>query len=76
MNIIILGPAYPYRGGPATFNNRLALQLASEGHNVKVVTFTLQYPGLLFPGKTQFTDAPAPEGIEISRKLNTINPFN
>ena len=76
MNIIILGPAYPYRGGPATFNNRLALQLASEGHNVKVVTFTLQYPGILFPGKTQFTDAPAPEGIEISRKLNTINPFN
>ena len=76
MNIIILGPAYPYRGGPATFNNRLALQLASESHVVKVVTFTLQYPGILFPGKTQYSEAPAPEGIEISRKLNTINPFN
>ncbi len=76
MNIIILGPAYPYRGGPATFNNRLALQFASEGHDVKIVTFTLQYPGILFPGKTQYSEAPAPEGIEISRKLNTINPFN
>lgn len=76
MNIIILGPAYPYRGGPATFNNRLALQFASEGHDVKVVTFTLQYPGILFPGKTQYSDAPAPQDIKISRKLNTINPFN
>jgi len=31
---------------------------------------------LLFPGKTQFTDSPAPEGVSIERKLNSINPFN
>ena len=76
MNIISLGPAYPYRGGLASFNDRLAQQFVKEGHNVEVVTFKLQYPRFLFPGKTQYTDGPAPLGIKISRKLNSINPFN
>ncbi|MFA5818267.1 MAG: glycosyltransferase [Bacteroidales bacterium] len=76
MNIISLGPAHPYRGGPATFNDRLAQQFSAEGHSIEILTFRLQYPGLLFPGKTQYTDSPAPQGVKITRKLNSINPFN
>ncbi|MDO9341847.1 MAG: glycosyltransferase [Bacteroidales bacterium] len=76
MRIISLGPAYPYRGGPATFNDRLAQQFSAEGHSIEILTFRLQYPGLLFPGKTQYTDSPAPQGVKITRKLNSINPFN
>lgn len=76
MKIISLGPAHPYRGGPATFNDRLAQQFISEGHTCEIITFRLQYPGILFPGKTQFTDTPAPEGVKISRMLNSVNPFN
>lgn len=76
MKITFLGPAYPYRGGLATFNERLARQFSSECKDVDIRTFTLQYPGFLFPGKTQFTDGPAPEGIKIKRELNSINPFN
>ena len=76
MKIIILGTAHPYRGGLASYNERLARQFISEGHEVKILTFTLQYPGFLFPGKTQYTDSPAPEGINISRVLNSINLFN
>jgi D-inositol-3-phosphate glycosyltransferase len=76
MRIIILGTAHPYRGGMASYNERLARQFMSEDHEVKILTFTLQYPGFLFPGKTQYTDSPAPEGINISRILNSINPFN
>jgi len=76
MKIVIAGPAHPYRGGIAEFSNRLALQFLSEGHNISIITFSLQYPGFLFPGKTQFTDSPAPEKIKISRRLNSINPFN
>jgi D-inositol-3-phosphate glycosyltransferase len=75
MNIISLGPAYPYRGGPATFNNRLSVQFDAEGHDIEIITFSLQYPRLLFPGKTQYSDAPAPEGIKITRELNTINLY-
>jgi D-inositol-3-phosphate glycosyltransferase len=76
MKITFLGPAYPYRGGLATFNERLARQFTLECKDVDIRTFTLQYPGFLFPGKTQFTDGPAPEGIKIKRELNSINPFN
>lgn len=76
MNIIIVGTAHPYRGGLAAFNERLALQFQKEGHHVEMYTFTLQYPGFLFPGKTQFTNDPAPAGLTISRKINSCNPFN
>lgn len=76
MKIIFVGPAHPYRGGIAEFNNRLALQLRSEGHEVEILNFSLQYPGFLFPGKTQYTSDPAPEGLQITRCVNSCNPFN
>jgi D-inositol-3-phosphate glycosyltransferase len=76
MRIIILGTAYPYRGGLASYNERLARQFISEGHDAEILTFTMQYPGVLFPGKTQYTDSPVPAGIKITRVLNSINPFN
>ena len=76
MKIIILGTAWPYRGGLATFNERLARQFMSEGHEVEVWTFTLQYPSFLFPGKTQYTNEPAPKDLVIRRELNSCNPFN
>ncbi|HUX58255.1 MAG TPA: glycosyltransferase [Bacteroidales bacterium] len=76
MKIIITGPAHPYRGGPASFNDRLAQQLSAEGHDVEIITFSLQYPKVLFPGKTQLNDGPAPKGIKIERKLNSIYPIN
>ena len=76
MNIIIIGTAYPYRGGLAAFNERLADQFQKEGHQVEIYTFTLQYPGFLFPGKTQFTNDPAPAGLTITRRINSCNPFN
>ena len=76
MRIIILGTAYPFRGGLASYNERLARQFISEGHDTRIFTFTLQYPGFLFPGKSQFTDAPAPKDIRITRILNSVNPFN
>ena len=43
---------------------------------MEIVTFTLQYPSFLFPGKTQYSEDPAPEGLKITRKLNAINPIS
>ena len=74
--IIIVGPAYPYRGGIADFNERLAYEFQHEGHEVSIYTFTLQYPSFLFPGTTQYATGAAPEGLSIVRRLNSINPFN
>lgn len=76
MKIISIGPAYPYRGGIASFTDRLAQQFVNEGHTIEVFTFSLQYPGFLFPGKTQYTDGPPPKGIKITRLINTVNPLN
>ena len=76
MKIIVLGTAWPYRGGLSAFNERLARQFMAEGHEVEIVTFTLQYPSFLFPGKTQYSSEPAPEGLKIKRMLNSINPFS
>ncbi len=75
MKIVIVGSAHPYRGGLASFNERLASEFIAEGHDVEIVTFTLQYPSFLFPGKTQFTDSPKPQ-LDIVRRINSINPFN
>ena len=76
MNIIIIGTAYPYRGGLSAFNERIAYEYQNNGHNVEIYTFTHQYPDFLFPGKTQYSTEPAPEGLNIVRKVHSYNPFN
>lgn len=77
MKIVILGSAHPLRGGGiATFNEHMAQQLQQLGHEVSIYSFSLQYPSFLFPGKSQFTDEPAPEGLQIHSIINSINPIN
>ena len=76
MNIVILGPAHPLRGGGmTTFNERLALALQDAGHSVTIYSFSLQYPGFLFPGSSQFTDEPPPKGIKIKSIVEFCKPF-
>jgi glycosyltransferase involved in cell wall biosynthesis len=76
MKITIIGPAHPYRGGIALFSNRLADALVEEGHAVNLVTFKMQYPGFLFPGKTQFSEDKNTSEINTLRVINSVNPFN
>lgn len=74
--IVIIGPAYPLRGGLATFNQRLAKQFNDEGHECSIYSFSLQYPSFLFPGTTQYSDDQAPVELKIITAINSINPFN
>ena len=74
--IVIIGPAYPLRGGLATFDQRLAKQFNDEGHDCIIYSFSLQYPSFLFPGTTQYSNEPAPEDLKIVTAINSINPFN
>jgi glycosyltransferase involved in cell wall biosynthesis len=76
MKITILGPAHPYRGGIAALNERLARQLVDEGHEVNVVSFTVQYPKFLFPGKTQFSEQKTTFSFPITREINSVSPLN
>jgi glycosyltransferase involved in cell wall biosynthesis len=75
--VVILGSAHPFRGGGiTTFNERLAREFTLLGHNTVIYNFSLQYPGFLFPGKTQYSEDPAPGDLTILSKLNSINPVN
>ena len=76
MKIIIIGPAYPLRGGLAAFNERLATAFLEQGEEVEIVTFSLQYPNILFPGKTQYSEDPPPKNLSIQVSINSVNPFN
>ncbi|MGZ8554398.1 MAG: glycosyltransferase [Chitinophagaceae bacterium] len=74
--VVIIGPAHPLRGGLATFNQRLAKEFIDTGHDCSIYSFSLQYPNFLFPGKTQYSDEPAPEGLAIHTVINSVNPLN
>jgi glycosyltransferase involved in cell wall biosynthesis len=74
--IKIIGPAYPFRGGLAAYNERLAREFIAQDYQVDIETFTIQYPGILFPGKSQYVDGKAPENLKIKRTVNSINPLN
>jgi glycosyltransferase involved in cell wall biosynthesis len=76
MRVVIIGPAHPLRGGLASYNERLAKEFKDNGHDVSIYTFSLQYPGFLFPGTTQFTTEPPPPGLDIQVCINSVNPFN
>jgi D-inositol-3-phosphate glycosyltransferase len=74
--ILIVGPAHPLRGGLATYNERLAAVLKEAGYECDILSFSLQYPKLLFPGKTQLSSDSAPSNITIHTEINSINPLN
>jgi glycosyltransferase involved in cell wall biosynthesis len=76
-DIVIIGPAYPLRGGIANLNEALAKSLNEQHISNKILSFSLQYPNFLFPGKTQFDESGVtPQGIDIDTCINSVNPFN
>ena len=74
--VVIIGTAYPYRGGMAAYNERLAEEFQQHGDSVQIYTFTLQYPDIVFPGKTQFSDSPPPLHLDIKQAFSSINPLS
>lgn len=74
--VCLIGPAYPYRGGIAAFNERMARAFKANGDQVYIFTFSLQYPKVFFPGKTQFSNEPLPHDLDIRRTINSIGPFS
>lgn len=74
--IILIGPAYPYRGGNALFVTHTYKTLKDQ-FDIKIYNYKLLYPSILFPGKTQF-DVSKEQVFEVpnERIVNSINPFN
>lgn len=74
--VIIIGPAWPLRGGLASFDERLAKEFIDQLFDTTIYTFSLQYPAFLFPGTTQFSSEPAPDLLNIKVCINSVNPIN
>jgi glycosyltransferase involved in cell wall biosynthesis len=74
--ILIIGPAYPYRGGNALFVSYVADSL-KEKFDVKIINYKLLYPSILFPGTTQYDNSNVPiKKAENERIVNSINPIS
>jgi glycosyltransferase involved in cell wall biosynthesis len=75
--IFIIGPAYPLRGGLATFDELFCEAFVKEGHHCEIISYSLQYPNFLFPGSTQFdTSGISPKHLKIHTLINSVNPFS
>jgi glycosyltransferase involved in cell wall biosynthesis len=75
LKITILGTAYPMRGGIAHYVALLYEHLKKK-HEVNVISFSLQYPKILFPGKTQEEQGEETIKVTGTPLMNTINPFS
>ena len=56
MKILIIGKSFPYKGGIAAFNERLAMQLMQEGHAVEIYTYSYIYSFLTSKVSDRFYD--------------------
>jgi glycosyltransferase involved in cell wall biosynthesis len=75
MKIVLIGPAYPIRGGNALFVAHLYESLIAT-NDVQVISYSRLYPGFLFPGVRQ-TDV---SGVAIKKHpaahiIDCLNPF-
>jgi glycosyltransferase involved in cell wall biosynthesis len=74
--IIIIGPAFPYRGGNSLFISHV-YDILKNKFDVKIFNYKLLYPSILFPGKTQFDESgKSIKKAPSERLVNSINPFN
>lgn len=75
MRIALVGPLHPWRGGLAQYLGLLGEALTASGE-VRAVTFTRQYPGFLFPGKTQFDPKAERPRFPTEALLDSIGPLS
>ncbi|MBN1351623.1 glycosyltransferase [candidate division KSB1 bacterium] len=76
MKIILIGTAYPMRGGIAHYVALLYENLKKAGHDVKIISFKRQYPDRFFPGKTQEDNSKEIIELDSLPLIDSINPFN
>ena len=73
---LLFSASYPYRGGISDSTHSLCNELTKNKINTEVWTFSLLYPSIFFPGKTQYSNEKYTQEFVVRRLINTINPFN
>lgn len=75
-NFILIGPAFPFRGGISNTNHELIREIQKKFKNSFIITFKKLYPNFIFPGKNQFSNEKKPLQIKIERHLTSYNPIS
>lgn len=74
MRLAFLSAFPPYRGGISQFSAALVRELRKT-NEVAAFTFKRQYPGILFPGTSQY-DRATPDDIGAKEVLDSIGPWS
>lgn len=74
-SIVLVGPVYPLRGGIAQFTTQVYEGLCRTRH-VDVISFSRQYPGWLFPGRTQLDASRTARDVPAARMIDSISPWS
>jgi D-inositol-3-phosphate glycosyltransferase len=75
VRILIVGTAFPLRGGIAHYVSLLYKTLVERGHDVRIISFSRQYPKLLFPGKTQDEAGETTIPLASEPVIDSVNPL-
>ncbi len=75
MKIVMVGPVYPYKTGLSYYVALLYKQL-KKSHDVTLLSYTMQYPKLLFKKPQKDYDDDVLKIDEAEFVLNTANPFS
>jgi glycosyltransferase involved in cell wall biosynthesis len=56
MRIALIGPTHPYKGGVVHHTTELAHRLEKAGHDIDLISWSAQYPTILYPGVQRAAD--------------------
>ncbi|OLF16887.1 glycosyltransferase family 4 protein [Actinophytocola xanthii] len=74
MRIAVIGPTHPFKGGISQYTTELAHQLAGVGHDVRLESWTRQYPAFLYPGRLTIERPELPPFPHTRRRLSWRRP--
>jgi glycosyltransferase involved in cell wall biosynthesis len=74
MHYVVVGPTWPFRGGIAHFTSLLVRQLRLN-HHVDLLSFSRQYPKLLFPGNVAADPSDQRLTVDAERVIDGANPL-
>ncbi len=76
MNVFVIGPIFPFRGGIA-HSNRVLCENLSQNHEVTAISFARMYPKFLYPGKEQKeVNADPSFKVKTEYVLDSMNPMS
>jgi len=76
MRLVVFGPGHPFRGGVARTTTELVRSLQARGHEMHFLTPRRQYPGWLYPGRSDL-DRDACARLDCAEAaLDPLNPLS